>query len=290
MYDLAIVGGGFWGTACALRAIQQGLDVLLIDDANPEGASRNSAGIACLHWYKQETIKRMWPVEWSFREVEDSFQWLKDNCGLEKTGERFRNMSSGVEKFREDCYLIGDNSSLLKLAIPHIQKIEKVYAADSSWVLWSNKEHIEAKKIIIAAGAYTDTLLENSGFSPVGVKPLFGRAMVVEQDGIEIESPLTVLVRPYVHFTLRPWLGKLRWGDTTERKPIGPYVYELEKAFLNATGRVPKVADWAQGVRPVCSTMTVKRIAPNAIVAVGGHRVGLGISGLVANRALDLLS
>ncbi len=290
MLDLLVLGGGFWGTATAFEARKRGMDVLLIDDENPEGASRNSAGIVCAHWYRQDTIQRMWPEEWTMDDVDDSLQWLQDNCGLEQTGEYFRNMMTGKSRYRKDCYIIGDNSKLLDMTKRCRDKAHKAYWTGEHWIVWSDKSQYEAKNIVVAMGAFTDTFLLESDMETVGVKPLFGRAMIIE--GVEaIDKPLTVLVRPYVHYTLRPWMGKLRWGDTTERKSTGPYVLNLEAALKKTLDveELPRVVDWAQGVRPVCSTMTVKECGPNAVVAVGGHRVGLGLSGLVAKKSLELL-
>ena len=43
------------------------------------------------------------------------------------------------------------------------------------------------------------------------------------------------------------------------------------------------------GMRPVCERFTVCEIAPGLVAATGGHRVGLGIAGTIAERALRIL-
>jgi glycine/D-amino acid oxidase-like deaminating enzyme len=286
--DLVVVGGGFWGAGVALLAGEAGWDVMLLDSGESLGASRSAAGIVCEGWYRQATVKKMMPGDWTREEVTDSIRWL-ERFGLEKTGEVFSSYRRSRPVLRDDCYLLPSPESLLGKVRPTGGRVLSLREAGGVVEVRTAKELLRAGRVVVAAGAFTDTLLKGSNLPVVGVVPLRGRAVVgSSSEGCKV--PHTYMSRPYTHWTSRPWPGGgVRVGDTVERGAGGPgRLAELE---LQAGRMVKGYRRQAvlEGLRPVCGKMVVGKVSRRVIVAVGGHRVGLGLTGLVARRALSLL-
>lgn len=294
MYDLVVIGGGFWGTAIAVEARSNGMNTLVLDNADTKGASRNAAGIICLGWYKQQTVKSMLPSDWTHEEILEGFEWLKSRCKVEHTGELFTNFQQpkAKPKYREDCYLVPGCHSLLNLTSRTQRTVDSLVAHNGVWSISTGAGVIQAKKVAIAAGAFTDQLLEKSNLTVVNVRPLLGRAIIANLSK-ECETPHTIMTRPYTHYTLRPWGNSMvgRLGDTVERSQKNREA--ANRGILAALAKLApgaKPLKWLEGLRPVCDTMCVKQVAKGLVVATGGHRVGLALSGLVAKRAVALLS
>ena len=287
--DLIVVGGGFWGVASALVASKKGMRVVVLDNRDPRGASRNAAGIVCKHWYKQHTITNMLPEDWTKQEIQESVQFL-DPFGLSKTGEQFTSYAHNQEKWREDCYLIPSCSSLLSKFTTQLSQVLSVRPHQSRIEVVTRDGTLIAHKVLIAAGAFTDNLLKASQLPLCGVRALRGRAFIAT-NSLEEFVPRTHMSRPYTHYTLRPWgKGHARLGDTVEKRVEGtdePIVgLQSVLAHMSPGAKVVRVLD---GWRPVCEQFTVKRVHERIVVATGGHRVGLGLAGLVANKCWELL-
>lgn len=284
--DLLVIGGGFWGTAAAIIAKEDGASVIVLDSGDPKGASRNAAGIVCSHWYRQKTIRSMTPDEWDTKEVVAGISFL-DRFGLRKTGEVFSSYSDPEKRERADCYLLGTPADLLdqvrrvKTVVSRLVRREGFTSAETDVGTFN------ARFVLVAAGVKTDDLLTASGFPPTGVVPLRGRAIIAKTE-ITVSTPWTYMSRPYTHWTLREFgAGRVRLGDSVERINSRGFV-ELRKQLgeMSPGAKVERILD---GLRPVCDKFFVKRVTPRIVAATGGHRVGLGMSGYVAKRCLRLL-
>jgi glycine/D-amino acid oxidase-like deaminating enzyme len=290
--DIAIIGQGFWGVAVALKAREHGLDTLVLDDNDPHGASRNAAGLVTASWYTGMVEKWLHPT-WTPRGVAHSIGWLTQ-FGLARTGERFRG--PGGERRREDTYMLPSLASLLgKVEAVRASATYLSYQRDGTWRIHTldGGAHT-ARMVAVAAGYRTDNLLRASGMAATGVKALRGRALVVSGMPQVAETPYTLQARPYVHYTLRPWVHAgaacYRFGDSVERTEAGG-----GKVFAELKERLGDVmVNWDQvdvldGYRPVCDRFVVAPCAPKCVVLTGGHRVGLGVASLAADTALKLL-
>lgn len=300
MLDTVVIGGGFWGTACASKLSTQGREVLLIDSKHENAASRAAAGIVCLHWYKQETILKMLPAWWSTKLAQVGFEWL-EAAGLRHTGENFLNQSGKANrgkyepKLRKDCYLIPSCSAVLSLYPRQQAEVETLCKVTNGWQLKiKNSDPITARNVVIAAGVFTDELLRRSGMPLVGVKPLIGRAMVA-QVSKDFTTPLTVMTRPYTQYTLRPWgdtqrSNQVRLGDTVEKSDaLFQKNNETLIALFQQFTAKPKVVNILKGFRPVRDKIIADLVDDGLIVATGGHRVGLCLAGGVAHHVAGLL-
>lgn len=289
MTELAIVGGGYWGTCLAVLASDLGVDVKLLDDHWEHGASRNSAGIFQEWWYKAETSAKRIPSNWDWKGP--SVRWLMERELVTKTGETFTTNRNPVPRFREDCRLVNP-LEVHALAFPVLQLAQAMrLVRDPGWgwrVVTHTGDEIAAKQLVVAAGARTDDLLEASGLPCVGVWGLRGRAVVLSGDGLP-QMPHTHLAAPYTHFTLRPWGdGRWRWGDTVERSDKDQLAGKLLPSMLREFPGT-MVEGVLDGQRPESKQYICDEVAPGLVVMTGGHRVGLGLSQPVAERALRLL-
>lgn len=281
--DLAVVGLGFWGAQIAAAARGAGLGVTTYDDGNPLGASRNAAGIVQRSWYRQETIRKMMGTI-TIEDVDFGIDALTRD-GLSRTGEVFTSYQNPEPRVREDLYLLPEILLPQPDVKAHISEVRQVAAG---WEILGTT----CRNVVLSAGWWVDEVLRALGLSPIGVRPLLGRALVAEVAGYTEAVPRTHLPRPYKHLTVRPLSGAYRIGDTTEALArLGdetPFAY-LEAQLSAITGGTVAVQRRLCGVRPVCDQFTVTQVAPGLIVATGGHRVGLALGPAIARRAVELL-
>lgn len=286
--SIAIIGNGFWGSATARRLREQGADVDVYADPAVPGASVAAAGICKLAWYKQDTVRRMMDGVFTYDQFADGFAWLTDRTRIEASPETFVNRPRGTSKVHTDTYL-GDP---LDLIVPPTirERVTAIMPADNGAFVHTERGDRWHDAVVVAAGAKTDEVL--AGLGHTGVKPLLGRAVLFnapEPEGMSTGC-LTIMTRPYTHFTFRRFRGRWRAGDTVERSGVADYKRIAEVTALGA--------EWFPGMReveviggnrPVCPTMYVHRVHRRVVAATGGHRVGFGLAGAVALRVESLL-
>lgn len=296
MYDLIVIGGGFWGTMAALQAREAGLDTLLLDDLNPQGASRNAAGIVSLGWYallgrridRKDVVANIFGDTFTRSDVLWGVNFLRERGLLKQTGEEVFTLA-GNRKFREDLWLLSAPQDLFDLTPRTWAKVDKLVKGRDYWaILTENREHL-TRRVILAAGAFTDTLLEASNLPAVGVKGLRGRGLLIDPHKV-FDVPHTVQVAPYSHLTLRPWQGGMaRVGDTVERTPGGEERLLPLKALAEQLAPNYQSVKVFDGLRPVMDKAFIQVIKPGLVVVTGGHRVGLALAPSAARKALALL-
>ena len=314
MRDLAIIGSGFWGSACYQRALEAGLEATVIDAKKPFASSVNATGIVVLKWYKKgSSLLKYFPDRWTTDQILEEFEWLKGWAGIEHTGFTFDNQVQGSVRERDDCHLLYPDSPMMDLTRYSdyrelsVSKIET--NDDGTYTLLDDHGDpvLDTRKLVVAAGAWTDRLLKASGFPPVGVEPLAGRAFIVKpgEDTHEMPSnelPLKVMTAPYQFTWIRQQRGGWRTGDTVEKltqpEEIGDFL-SLEnhstyaKKFLNPvkerTNDNYEILEEVRGIRPYTKKVVSELVAPNLFVATGGGRIGLALSGIVSKEAAEAL-
>jgi glycine/D-amino acid oxidase-like deaminating enzyme len=286
---VAIVGSGFWGSATALLLAQRGVDITVYDDGSDTGASRAAAGICKLSWYKQDTVRRMIDGVFTYGDFQSGFEWLTDQLAITHTPELFVNARAHTSRTHDDNYL-GMPLALLSQISPLPYAVDSV-TPDGHVHTEHTDERYDA--IVVAAGWRTDRLLVASGLPPVtGVRPLVGQALLfhADREPDTDASCFTVMTRPYTHYTFRQWNGGWRGGDTVERKQDGKRIAALTTLAHQHFGTLRNLRVYG-GIRPVCEKMYVSPLpsAPRIIAATGGHRVGFGLAGAVAQRIASQL-
>lgn len=289
-HDVVIVGGGFWGTATAMRLADRGLDVVVIDDGRPDGASRAAAGIVQWAWYRRGTLTAArYPTWWTGAHLAQG-RVLLERIGIRQTGEYFINACTpGRRTFRPDMWLISSPQALLSQVTPVRDTVMRIVPGRRVTVHGRDRTY-SGHWCVVAAGAATDELLVTSGLPPTGVRPLPGRAYLYETPD-RLEVPVTYLPAPYRHLTARPFGELVRVGDTVERTPASRAKWE-EMVHRTVDVVIPgaRLKGYMEGVRPVLDRFVAEQVADGVIVATGGHRVGLGLAGGVAARIEDCIT
>jgi glycine/D-amino acid oxidase-like deaminating enzyme len=292
LHDLVVIGGGFWGQATARMAQENGLDVVLLDNGNRESGSRNAAGLIKLEWYKNpaNVVGRMMRQGgWSVTDVAEGFDWLSQRLALKPTGEQFSTWERRTPQFRKGLWLAVDPVEMLTWVAPVECTVLKIEPGTGGMLVVTDHEDYTAKHVVVAAGYWTDTLLELSGLPKVGVKGSRGRAWV-GLSATPLEVPLTRLVRPYVSYTLRPWLGgTVRLGDTNEHTLEDRDRSDRDCKALMVEWGVQQQYEPSSGIRPVLDRFLVGTVRDHVIVATGGHRVGLALAPVAAKKAMQLM-
>src|SRR3954471_17040897 len=175
MADLIVVGGGYWGTAIAWHARMAGAKVLVFDNHEAQGASRNSAGLFKMGWWKSTSAAtRMVPAEWDWFHG-PSVDWVPDSI-ISWTGESSASYRKpGHWRYGSDCAIV-DPERLLGLSLALPDKVVGIDRVDAGWRVHTGRGPHEATNVVIAAGVWTDDLLTASGFEPLGLTGLRGRA------------------------------------------------------------------------------------------------------------------
>lgn len=287
--DVIVVGAGYWGVGITLRLRNAGHRVYLIDDADPRGGSRNASGICDPAAYRSEVFRKYWPADWQEGELKDSLAWLIDSGVGRRVRESFWNVYKGTQpRAAEECVYLDSPSTLLGRMYP--VRRGKVCGGRVSksgcQVLLSDGTELAASHLVVAAGYRTDEVLTALEQPRAGVSALYGRGIVVR--GLpDVLTPVSVMVAPYRKHTVRHWgRGDFKVGDTAEPKDEG---HERHLGTLRAVADAVfpdgySTVGTTAGYRPVTDRYHLAKHADRLIVATGGNRVALGLTGLVAKR------
>lgn len=280
----------------AVLAREAGLDTLLLDDLNPQGASRNAAGIMSLDWYKFQrktriytpTITNLMGGLFCHADAAWGVEWFMDHGLAQHTGEHYQN-ANGLPQLRRDCFLLNSPDEVLALGQAERGRAVKLVKGGDYWVvLLTELREVLTRRVIVAAGVFTDALLERSGLQPVGVTALRGRALVYLSNR-DFSTPFTYKASVGQQYTFRPWgKGLVRLGDTTERSADSKALDKM-RTFAATELYEPQEVKVLDGLRPITDKMIVQQIKPGLVIATGGHRVGLALAPAAARKALELL-
>lgn len=279
MFDLIVVGGGFWGVAQALFAEAQGKRVLLIDTPRDGRASVVAAGLFSLRWFKG-------PMRALAKQaLNDAYA---AGVELRKTGADVITYKG--ERYTDVDLLTFNPHQFLSLRLA--DRSERVVHVSAGSVRTDAGDQYMGRRVVLCCGIYTDELLTGSGFEPVGVKPLWGSAVLLHVKEVP-PRPLQVFTNPYAHYTVREWGNKnfVRVGETLEKRAGRREEYLNKMRTVMADHLVAKYAGGGlvvSGARPTLERgMGVLRVPDGPYVATGGGRSG-AIMSFWAARLLDM--
>lgn len=287
IYDLIVVGGGYWGSGIAFEARAKGWNVLLVDSNDPYGASRAASGIADIKAYGSSIFKKYWPADWSQEDLRESFDWLMKRGGYRQR-EWFWNQFKGTAP-REgtDCVYIPLVTTITELTNRVYDEVGKVFVFNASDLAVDLKlgGMFRGRRLVVAAGYLTDGVLNMAGLGALGVGGLYGRGLIGH--GTPTVAPVSVMIRPYCKHTVRAWGNRWKVGDTAEASIKDGPIQSLRRV---ATLAIPDFIEeqLSEGYRPTLDRFTVEKLTPNVVVATGGHRLGLGLTGLVAKKVMEM--
>lgn len=293
--DLVIVGSGYWGAAVYLFAKQRGLSVKVVDDGDLKSGSRNASGIADIRAYRSSVFRKYWPSDWADSELVESFDWLC-KIGGRITQETFWNQyqNRSPRKGTECVYVATPATLTSQIQEGDIvsSRVEQIRPGkQTSLVQLQNGKTLETRHVVIAAGYQTDSLLIASGLRVIGVTGLYGRGIIARSKSLrpELPLPISVMIRPYCKHTVRSWPGgRYKIGDTAEEKPNDNKLEALRTVGRLVLGNFQEQTI-QEGYRPVADKFLVAEVCPRVIVATGGHRLGLGLAGLVGKKVLEII-
>lgn len=295
--DLIIIGAGYWGCGIAIEARKAGKAVMIIDDANPMSGTRAASGICDPKAYNSQIFAKLLPKRWesNLSLLKDSFDWLLRNGGYQ-VQEKFWNQFAGTApRDGAKCIYI-DSPAAFKKPVGDLIYQDTFHRAWTEGGFWKvtvlgHKGIYTCKHLVVAAGINSGTTLINCGLSAVNVGGLYGRGLVVRGNPVA-PLPCSVMIRPYCKHTVRTWDGRkdlFKVGDTAEPRPRETAFTALHRVGHHCLGEGMEVVTISEGYRPVMDEFTVEKVGPNCVLATGGHRVGLGLTGLVAKETLEML-
>jgi len=268
--DNLILGKGFMGVA-VYKALK-GNATLIYEDI-PTAASKSAAGIISDYWYTAATIRGQYHYTFTINFVRSGIKWLNENGAiLEQIPELKVNLMSRNYGWHKGTYLLWNKDEYLN-SIEGIK--EKIIAIDTiKCIVTTNKQKYKANNLFICLGV---GVLE---FIPdIPIKPLKGEAVFVKDND---ERLITEYVKPYTHFTSRPWAKNIkRIGDTTKKSHLG----YLKNRYKD------KILEETVGYRPYPKEKAyVYHKYNQSHIFTSGGRVGLGLSGMVGDNLNKLLS
>lgn len=296
--ELLVIGGGYWGTGVTLEAKERGIDVLTLDDRDKESGSRNASAVCDPKAYDSDIFKKYFPSNWTQKDLEKSFEWICSK-GAYETQEYFWNdyQKSSPRLMERKIYYLPSPEFLTDQIDPlngKVLSISKLAFTNDFWTITYSTptkeiKTIVCKNLVIAAGYRTDEVI--SLITPdwmLGVGKLYGRGLNVKGTPT-MDLPVSVMIKPYVKHTVRIWKnGIYKVGDTCEKVPNENKLANLKDVGARVLSNM-EILEVTAGWRPTLPKFTVKKLANNLVAATGGHRLGLGVTGIVANKVLEEL-
>lgn len=284
MYDIAIVGSGYWGTAMALTARWLRLKVWMVDSAEKEGASRNASAHFSFSWYKKPWLGRIQQAVERARffglDLRQTGAWIGKTVAPGVHSPKLRN--------KPDWHLFSPQQ-FLDLRPPDV--VAPVLKVEPGTVHLSDGP-IYARHVYVAAGAWTDNLLLASGLPRLGVSGLPGAGLIIRA---AVPGPGPVYLHelnPYKQIGFRPWTseGLIRVGETVEQVPgkQEEYLTKMRKQVRGIIGPADEV-EVVRGIRPLTDAgPQVTPVGRGVIAATGGGRIGALMSFWAADTALRI--
>lgn len=262
MRDVVIVGGGLFGSIAAAALRDAGMDVCLIDDGRPRSGSR-AAG--CL-------MKPSWLSKMGRDNVDASFRLLDRLYGLRTISLKAGPLSVNAEWVNPD------------LVLRSPRQIAYVAAVRPDRVIFRDGQALEAKKVIVACGAWTKALIPGCDVTgKVGVSIRLNAAP--EDNRIDPWAPYKQLVR----FST----GDFHWAGDGTAIIEKNWTLDRERASLD---RIIEFAGEGQarvGIRPYVPTSdpaALEEVAPGLWSLTGGGKNGTAAAGWAASRLLEALT
>ena len=274
MFDVVVIGGGYWGSAIVRRLRAKRLDVLVLDAQREGAASRAAAGLVRASAW--EKVQLPWWKQEHRLACRDSFQddWLEERISSEYAPQpRIRG-------------LIWCGRPLLEEA--HLAQVLRLRRENSYWQVVTDVGDYATSSVVLAAGSWCDQILLASGLTTTGVIPAPGHALLGKGDlaGVWTRAYRLSGDTRTRTCTARPWVnGCIRVGDTLPQRENEQL--DVMAKFLSEF-QTPKCGQiW--GIRPKLPSLFVEELAPGLVVATGGYRNGLATSPGVALRVEQLL-
>jgi glycine/D-amino acid oxidase-like deaminating enzyme len=291
MMSVAVIGGGFWGGAIQ-RHLKNKAVVTVMDPGDTKAASNAAQGLARLDWLRSPTLRRVIP-DWWGRAHDEASEAALVRLGAEEVAELVSTWSR-PEPVRRDGLLLVDAAQARAEVDYRVRVLGLSQIGNHVLVKLEDDDSMAFDRVVIAAGVWSDRLLEASGLPKLGLQTWAGSTVLArarKQDA-DLHAVQTHITSPYRHISMRPWRGPMVQIGATVVKGLDDqeqYDRMMERAKALWPGLAPSVR--LQGWRPVGpdGQAVVERVSKGIIVATGGQRIGLVLAGGMARRVEELL-
>lgn len=278
--SILIIGSGFFGRAMSAFLRAKGEDTQILDSFEEGASSRAASGYYNPRWYKDRPA------------IEKAAE-IAQALGLSLTPAHARYlMLSGEEKPEApDLYLIRRDEYLGLGGEIVAERVTRLRKESDAWDVYTEGGRVyAAPAVYLAAGVWTDELLQASGLPRLGVSRLGGA-------GLLYDTPLPArmtwaMVAPYRAIAVRPWTDtRARVCATTEtpkssvsaretlRRKGEPFLPEGSKLVGVEFGYRPKLAGGPAALR----------VAPRLYVGTGGGKIGAIWAFHAAARVFEMM-
>ncbi len=282
MYEVVVVGAGYWGTAITLTLRQAGHEVLCLDSGQPGGASRVAAGLV-----RQTTLEGLNAPWWTTRHSQACQNFVQEPW-MQSAEEDLISVYAPSPRRRGGLWL-ADSAGFLSLAQASHVQVKELRVEPGGWrLLCAGQAEIVCQTVVLATGYGSDALLAASGLPEFNITPSPGCAWVSPASQ-RLDRPVTLAYRlpgdtRTRTATVRNWTpGSHYAGSTTE--PRSQEQLEKLSDLLSLSGSLGE-ATLLRGIRPVLPQFLVEQIRPGLVVATGGGRNGLASAAGVALQVL----
>ena len=282
---IAVIGGGYWGIACALEASSRGIEVCLFDNSEPMSGSKAAGGHFSLKWFKGSFMQDM---KQAYDDAQRHGVVFDTSGAVINTIYDRKKFGSSYLKSKPDWWTFFP-PQFLGLYKPDIKACVSSFKAKDSGVelkLMDNTIHT-ADKLVICAGAWTDYILNQSGYKMIGISHLAGSGVTFK--GEHIENLILHQTTPFRQISIRNWGdGLIRVGETSEVKLLkhADYVEKMLNTVSHHTTN-HAIDSVMSGYRAMRSKPFAGKVAPNTWAASGGGRNGGVMSFWAARKILE---
>lgn len=265
--DVAIVGGGLFGSIIASALARKGRTVRIFDDTRSEAGSTPAA---CL-------MKPSWFMSLGKGVYEPALSQLSELYEVREITFRVGQIMSSQIMWIDPQTILGRKTTNAT--------VKQIVSNGKGWKLSAGNELIEARMVVVAAGIWTQLLVPS-----VKQKPMAGMAFLWPKASIEV--PFVKLWAPFkqvVGFNRGDglWVGdgsailRQNWTDAHTERSLDRCTTELRR-----TSWKPAKPVQLFGIRPYheAKPCFLKEVRPKFWVATGGAKNGTLAAGWCAHE------
>lgn len=277
--DLIVIGGGLFGSMIARYFEHKGAEVIVLDSDEKLSASKCSLGVWRDSWVEKIKVQS-----------ENSLE-IWDEVGIVPDEVDFFDMDK-EEEFKMKWV---DFSKISMRPVPFKVHSVKNNRVKGYYFEDGDQMELKAKNVVIAAGVYTDFILNNSNYPTIGLDGYWGANFVVNMNidvsRISTWAPYKQNVLHKIdddHFTFSDGVKiKNPTLDDKRIKKVSPRIKTHLDEIVMANVDPEKIVQVREGLRPFLPKglmSFVNKHDKNLFSATGGAKNGTVLCGHVAKE------
>jgi len=280
--DVVIIGSGIFGSTISRYLEKKGVEHVVIDANHEYSGSKCSAGVWKDSWINDKIKER----------VLSGISLVDKMYGIETL--EFHNKK---ENLKEEIYYV----DVKKILLPKKTVIkDSVLKIENDTVTLTSGEVYKANKaVILAAGAFVDKILVNSGYLPMGVDKYWGNCFFIKSEELE-ENFIDVCATYRQLVCFQKTDGDFYFSNgSTVKNPKSNDDPRIEKntdrLFLQSTKigiKTSQIVGMKEGFRPYLKDKGqdfVQKVDEKLIVTTGGAKNSTILSGYIAKKVFKTI-